>query len=208
MNMSQIELVIPALWADAGLPEVAWIPGGLRGPGSNPKAASSVKGDHLKLKTWVEKCGKGASGEELHLLDFSTFPRAISQSTQIMSSSETAKNIWKKRTNWLLQTQTCLWRKSGERGDTLRKAGSATWVLKVSGQQIERCQQKVLGLNKLNGVSSQLNFIAQLWWIHLSQSRSWISIWYVWSFRPLFHKNDRALRGDRQQGQWNFLWRR
>ena len=91
MNMSQIELVIPALWADAGLPEVARIPGGLRGPGSNPKAASSLKGDHLKLKTWIEKCGKGANGEELHLLDFSTFPRAISQSTQIMSCSETAK---------------------------------------------------------------------------------------------------------------------
>ena len=106
MNMSQIELVIPALWADAGLPEVAWIPGGLRGPGSNPKAASSLKGDHLKLKTWVEKCGKGASGEELHLLDFSTFPRVISQPTQIMSSSETAKkHLIDKQTNSFLQTK-------------------------------------------------------------------------------------------------------
>ena len=55
MNLSQMALVLPALWADASLPEVSWIPGSLRGPGSNPNTARSLKGDHLKLKTWIQK---------------------------------------------------------------------------------------------------------------------------------------------------------
>ena len=85
--------VIPALWADTSLPEVARIPGGLRGPRPDPKTAGSLKGDHLKFKTWIQKFVKRQSlnGEEVHLLDFSTFPRVTSQPTQIMSSSETAK---------------------------------------------------------------------------------------------------------------------
>ena len=86
--------VIPALWADTSLPEVARIPGGLRGPRPDPKTAGSLKGDHLKFKTWIQKFVKRQSlnGEEVHLLDFSTFLQVISLPTQIMSSSEIEKN--------------------------------------------------------------------------------------------------------------------
>ena len=65
----------PALWANTSLPEVAWIPRRLRGPGSNPNTASSFKGDHLKLKTWIYKFVKSKIGRissPAGFLNFST----------------------------------------------------------------------------------------------------------------------------------------
>ena len=65
------------------------------------------------------------------LLDSSTFPQVISLPIQITSNSEIEKNIMQtgtsepKRGAYFIE-KTCLWRKSGERGDTRRKVGSAT----------------------------------------------------------------------------------
>ena len=41
----------PALGTDTSLPEVSWIPGGLRGPRADPNTGSSLKCGNFKLKT-------------------------------------------------------------------------------------------------------------------------------------------------------------
>ena len=43
----------PALGTDTSLPEVSWIPGGLRGPRADPNTGSSLKCGNFKLKTYI-----------------------------------------------------------------------------------------------------------------------------------------------------------